>query len=92
MPPSQVDRKTNAHASLSEAEQEREKKKRAAKEVIDILEEISILLNVNLNRQQLSIAISLIENGINPHALAAVVKDLRGKSEEGREREGDRGR
>lgn len=66
-------------------------KRQAAREVIDILHEISLLLvrfsplysflilyrelicfyqNTNLNRTELSLCVSLIENGINPDALA----------------------
>ncbi|PYH95840.1 mitotic-spindle organizing protein associated with a ring of gamma-tubulin 1 [Aspergillus ellipticus CBS 707.79] len=52
-------------------------KRQAAREVIDILHEISILLNTNLDRTELSLCVSLIENGVNPDALAAVIKDLR---------------
>ena len=62
------------------------KKAEKAREVVDILEEISLLLvgkyelhrhpvlmmvkNTHLNRAQLSMCISLIENGVNPEALA----------------------
>ncbi|KAI9376837.1 mitotic-spindle organizing gamma-tubulin ring associated-domain-containing protein [Aspergillus egyptiacus] len=52
-------------------------KRQAAREVIDILHEISILLNTNLDRTELSLCVSLIENGVNPDALANVIKDLR---------------
>ncbi|OMP86344.1 Mitotic-spindle organizing protein 1 [Diplodia seriata] len=45
-------------------------KRQAAREVIDILHEIATLLNTNLNRTQLSFCVSLIENGVNPEALA----------------------
>ncbi|KAK7554313.1 mitotic-spindle organizing gamma-tubulin ring associated-domain-containing protein [Phyllosticta paracitricarpa] len=45
-------------------------KRQAAREVVDILEEIATLLNTKLNRTQLSYCISLIENGVNPEALA----------------------
>ena len=61
-------------------------KRRAAREVIDILHEIATLLarvfppscvtstnvvqNTQLDRQQLSYCVSLIENGANPEALA----------------------
>lgn len=62
-------------------------KRKAAREVIDILHEIATLLvsneaqsrvgaptkqaqNTHLNRQQLSYCVSLIENGVNPEALA----------------------
>jgi mitotic-spindle organizing protein 1 len=65
-----------------------------AREVVDILEEISTLLvcvfvnwkranaplikrqNTQLNRSQLSWCVSLIENGVNPEALAASFKLL----------------
>ncbi|KAF2428965.1 mitotic-spindle organizing protein associated with a ring of gamma-tubulin 1 [Tothia fuscella] len=47
-----------------------EKKREAAREVVDILHEISTLLNTHLNRHQLSYCVSLIENGVNPEALA----------------------
>ncbi|EKV12673.1 Mitotic-spindle organizing protein 1 [Penicillium digitatum] len=52
-------------------------KRQAAREVIDILQEISDLLNTNLDRTELSLCVSLIENGVNPDALATVIKDLR---------------
>ncbi|PWY67440.1 hypothetical protein BO83DRAFT_380631 [Aspergillus eucalypticola CBS 122712] len=55
-------------------------KRQAAREVIDILHEISTLLNTNLDRTELSLCVSLIENGVNPDALAAVIKDLRKES------------
>ncbi|ETI23616.1 mitotic-spindle organizing protein 1 [Cladophialophora carrionii CBS 160.54] len=45
-------------------------KREKAREVVDILEEISILLNTQLDRTQLSLCVSLIENGVNPEALA----------------------
>ncbi|KAF2083548.1 hypothetical protein K490DRAFT_13687, partial [Saccharata proteae CBS 121410] len=45
-------------------------KRQAAREVIDILQEIATLLNTNLDRQQLSYCVSLVENGVNPEALA----------------------
>ncbi|THC89777.1 hypothetical protein EYZ11_010771 [Aspergillus tanneri] len=52
-------------------------KRQAAREVVDILHEISTLLNTHLDRTELSLCVSLIENGVNPDALAAVIKDLR---------------
>ncbi|KAB8075035.1 mitotic-spindle organizing gamma-tubulin ring associated-domain-containing protein [Aspergillus leporis] len=52
-------------------------KRQAAREVIDILHEISTLLNTNLDRTDLSLCVSLIENGVNPDALATIIKDLR---------------
>ncbi|KAJ5212641.1 uncharacterized protein N7498_004287 [Penicillium cinerascens] len=52
-------------------------KRQAAREIIDILHEISILLNTHLDRTELSLCVSMIENGVNPDALATVIKDLR---------------
>ncbi|KAI7070082.1 hypothetical protein KC343_g11314 [Hortaea werneckii] len=56
-------------------------KRKAARETIDILHEISTLLNTHLDRQSLSYCVSLIENGVNPEALAKVIKDLRAQNE-----------
>ncbi|KAF2129647.1 hypothetical protein P153DRAFT_316814 [Dothidotthia symphoricarpi CBS 119687] len=52
-------------------------RRKAAREVIDILHEIATLLNTHLDRQQLSYCVSLIENGANPEALAKVIQQLR---------------
>ncbi|KAF1919576.1 mitotic-spindle organizing gamma-tubulin ring associated-domain-containing protein [Ampelomyces quisqualis] len=54
-----------------------EARRKAAREVIDILHEIATLLNTHLDRQQLSYCVSLIENGANPEALAKVIRTLR---------------
>lgn len=48
-----------------------------AKETMDILSEISSLLNTGLDRETLSLCVSLTENGVNPEALAAVIRELR---------------
>ncbi|EMD01066.1 hypothetical protein BAUCODRAFT_62121 [Baudoinia panamericana UAMH 10762] len=56
-------------------------KRKAARETIDILHEISTLLNTHLDRQSLSYCVSLIENGVNPEALAKVIKELRAQNE-----------
>jgi mitotic-spindle organizing protein 1 len=48
-----------------------------ARETLDIAFEISKLLNTGLDRDTLSVLIALCENGVNPEALAAVVKELR---------------
>ncbi|CAL8581959.1 hypothetical protein XPA_007639 [Xanthoria parietina] len=45
-------------------------KRQAAREVIDILTEVSLLLNTHLDRPTLSLCVSLIENGIDPEVLA----------------------
>ncbi|KAI7889402.1 mitotic-spindle organizing gamma-tubulin ring associated-domain-containing protein [Mucor mucedo] len=47
------------------------------KETIDILEDLSSLLNAGLDRETLSLCVSLCERGVNPEALATVIKDLR---------------
>ncbi|CRK40051.1 hypothetical protein BN1723_018757, partial [Verticillium longisporum] len=38
--------------------------------------------NCQLDRRTLSICISMIENGVNPEALATVVKELRKEAQE----------
>jgi len=65
----------------------KDSKREKAREVVDILEEISLLLvrhnrfmkfahadnhlqDTQLDRAQLSLCVSLIENGVNPQALA----------------------
>eukprot|EP00241_Pyramimonas_parkeae_P013995 CAMPEP_0114251064 /NCGR_PEP_ID=MMETSP0058-20121206/15060_1 /TAXON_ID=36894 /ORGANISM="Pyramimonas parkeae, CCMP726" /LENGTH=73 /DNA_ID=CAMNT_0001364819 /DNA_START=115 /DNA_END=336 /DNA_ORIENTATION=+ len=48
-----------------------------AKETLEIVHELSRLLDCGLDRETLSILIALVENGVNPEALAAVVKELR---------------
>ncbi|KAI1257759.1 hypothetical protein MGN70_000803 [Eutypa lata] len=45
-------------------------KQQAAQQAVDILHEISTILNCHLDRRTLSICISMIENGVNPEALA----------------------
>lgn len=52
-------------------------KRESAKEIIDVLHEISHLLNTGLTRTQLSLSVSLIENGVNPEALATIIKQVR---------------
>ncbi|XP_078669674.1 mitotic-spindle organizing protein 1-like isoform X1 [Branchiostoma floridae x Branchiostoma belcheri] len=41
------------------------------------LQEISRLLNTGLDSETLSICVRLIEQGVNPEALASVIKELR---------------
>ncbi|KIW27251.1 mitotic-spindle organizing protein 1 [Cladophialophora immunda] len=57
-------------------------KREKAREVVDILEEISILLNTQLDRTQLSLCVSLVENGVNPEALATAIKGLRQETQD----------
>ncbi|KTW29718.1 mitotic-spindle organizing protein 1 [Pneumocystis carinii B80] len=52
-------------------------KKESARETIDILYEISVILNTGLDKNCLSLCVSLCENGVNPEALANVIKELR---------------
>ncbi|KAK0514769.1 hypothetical protein JMJ35_003386 [Cladonia borealis] len=68
-------------------------KRQAAREVIDILSEISLLLNTHLDRSTLSLCVSLIENGVNPEALATVIRQLRkeGAKVQQQQREGNVG-
>ncbi|KAL8795663.1 MAG: hypothetical protein Q9195_001901 [Heterodermia aff. obscurata] len=54
-----------------------ESKRLAAKEIIDILHEIATLLNTHLDRQSVSLCVSLVENGVHPDAVATIIKQLR---------------
>ncbi|KAJ4524014.1 hypothetical protein HRR83_002132 [Exophiala dermatitidis] len=65
-----------------------ESKREKAREVVDILEEISVLLNTQLDRTQLSLCVSLIENGVNPEALATAIKELRRETQHLQQRSG----
>uniref|UniRef100_A0AAV1UZB6 Mitotic-spindle organizing protein 1 n=1 Tax=Peronospora matthiolae TaxID=2874970 RepID=A0AAV1UZB6_9STRA len=51
-------------------------------EVMETVYELSRLLNTGLDRDTLAILMALIQKGVNPEALAAVVKDLRKESAE----------
>ncbi|EFW98892.1 hypothetical protein CMQ_4744 [Grosmannia clavigera kw1407] len=52
-------------------------KQAAAQAAVDILHEMSTILNCELDRRTLSICISMIENGVNPVALAKAIVKLR---------------
>lgn len=52
-----------------------------AKETMEILHEMSQILNCGLDQRSLTILAGLIENGVNPEALAAVVKELKRETE-----------
>ena len=52
-----------------------------AKETLEILHEMSQILNCGLDQRTLSILASLVENGVNPEALSAVVKELKRETE-----------
>ncbi|KAI8053833.1 mitotic-spindle organizing gamma-tubulin ring associated-domain-containing protein [Syncephalis plumigaleata] len=51
----------------------REEKADEAREVLRVLHEISTLLNTG----QLGLCVKMCERGVNPEALAAVIKELR---------------
>ncbi|KAH8832769.1 mitotic-spindle organizing gamma-tubulin ring associated-domain-containing protein [Flagelloscypha sp. PMI_526] len=49
----------------------------SAQQTLDILHEMSQLLNTQLDKETLATCVQLIESGVNPEALAAVVTELR---------------
>ncbi|KAJ8404633.1 hypothetical protein AAFF_G00334960 [Aldrovandia affinis] len=53
----------------------------AVRETMDVLMEISRLLNTGLDMESLSICVRLCEQGINPEALSSVIKELRRASD-----------
>ncbi|KAI0343263.1 hypothetical protein BDW22DRAFT_1329450 [Trametopsis cervina] len=46
----------------------------------EVLYDISQLLNTQLNKDTLAVCVNMIESGVNPEALAAVVQELRRES------------
>ncbi|KAL1763350.1 mitotic-spindle organizing protein 1 [Sigmodon hispidus] len=48
----------------------------AMRETMDVLLEISRILNTGLDMETLSICVRLCEQGINPEALSSVIKEL----------------
>ncbi|CAD8081150.1 unnamed protein product [Paramecium primaurelia] len=51
--------------------------KEEAQETLEIIHEMSQILNCGLDRQQLAVLVSMIENGVNPEALALVVNEMK---------------
>jgi mitotic-spindle organizing protein 1 len=47
---------------------------------LDILMEISRLLNTGLDEETMALCLRLCENGVNPEALAEVIRELRRES------------
>ena len=47
------------------------------KDTLNVLHEMSTILDTGLDKETLSILVSLTEKGINPEALATVVEELR---------------
>ncbi|KAI3696647.1 hypothetical protein L6452_29095 [Arctium lappa] len=50
---------------------------RTAKESLELVFQMSNILNTGLDRHTLSVLIALCDHGLNPEALAAVVKEFR---------------
>ena len=48
-----------------------------SKETLEILYEMSQILNCGLNKEALNILVTMIEKGVNPEALIRVVEELR---------------
>jgi len=49
----------------------------SAQQTLDILYDISQLLGTQLDKETLATCIGMIESGVNPEALAAVIQELR---------------
>ncbi|KAJ3133157.1 hypothetical protein HK101_004490 [Irineochytrium annulatum] len=46
-------------------------------EALEILHQMSQLLDVGLDKETLALCVSLCEQGVNPEAVSAVVKELK---------------
>ena len=53
---------------------------RPREETLDILYDISQILQTGLDRETLAVLVGMTETGVNPEALAAVVRELRRES------------
>ncbi|KAK3838767.1 MAG: mitotic-spindle organizing gamma-tubulin ring associated-domain-containing protein [Linnemannia elongata] len=60
--------------------EQQQQQQQEARQAMDILTEMSSILNTGLDRVTLSVCVSLCESGVNPEALAAVIKELRRES------------
>ncbi|KAJ7672677.1 mitotic-spindle organizing gamma-tubulin ring associated-domain-containing protein, partial [Mycena rosella] len=49
----------------------------SAQQTLDILYEMSQLLNTQLDKETLTTCVRMLESGVNPEALAAVIQELR---------------
>ena len=49
----------------------------ARRETLNTLSEISRILDTGLDKESLAICVTLCESGVNPEALAAVIRELR---------------
>ncbi|KAJ7504463.1 mitotic-spindle organizing gamma-tubulin ring associated-domain-containing protein [Mycena galericulata] len=54
----------------------------SAQQTLDILHEMSQLLNTQLDKETLTTCVRMIESGVNPEALAAVIQELRREGQE----------
>ena len=61
--------------------------RRVASRRVAVAFELSQVLDTGLDRETLSILIALCENGVNPEALALVVKELKRESQDFRAQE-----
>uniref|UniRef100_A0A131Z2V0 Mitotic-spindle organizing protein 1 n=1 Tax=Rhipicephalus appendiculatus TaxID=34631 RepID=A0A131Z2V0_RHIAP len=52
----------------------------AVKETFDVLLEMSQLLNTGLDAQSLALCVKLCESGVNPEALACLIKEVRART------------
>lgn len=52
----------------------------SAQQTLDILFEMSQLLNTQLDKETLATCVGMVESGANPEALAAVIQELRRES------------
>lgn len=51
-----------------------------AVETLEILHEISQTLNCGIDKETLSIIVTLIENGVDPLAVASIIKEVKNES------------
>ncbi|KAF9994341.1 Mitotic-spindle organizing protein 1 [Modicella reniformis] len=58
--------------SSREQQRKEQQQQHDARQAMDILTEMSNLLNTGLDRETLSICVSLCESGVNPEALAVI--------------------
>ncbi|KAH7914814.1 mitotic-spindle organizing gamma-tubulin ring associated-domain-containing protein [Hygrophoropsis aurantiaca] len=49
----------------------------SAQQTLDTLFDISQLLNTQLDKETLATCVGMIESGVNPEALAAVIQEIR---------------
>ncbi|KAJ9477621.1 Mitotic-spindle organizing protein 1 [Pseudozyma hubeiensis] len=54
-----------------------EQRSSASQETMDMLHDMSQLLNTGLSREQLRACVELIESGVNPEAVATIAENLR---------------